>query len=347
MMMVFIAHASWIDAGMFGFAIPNWFAYSGVMGVEVFFVLSGFLIGSILLRIASTGPGWRDWLTFMVRRWMRTLPAYYVVLLLMVLLWPPDHFLIGHVSRYATLTQNLVASFPEDDWFNVSWSLSIEEWFYLLFSVAVVASAMLSSGKAARDVPLVVFLVLPVFFRILYGADDGWFHSVHQVVAYRLDAIAYGVALARLGGLANAARWWPLFLVTGVSLVLVGWATASANVFHLPIFYVHNLFTPVTSTGVAFCIVAAVRWKSAGGPIAGLVRMLSNQSYVIYLTHMTLIQLVVLGYWRGQVSRGLAVAAAPVLAFCVSWVSYRFLETPILSRRPPQRAGLVDPATNA
>jgi len=99
----------------------------------------------------------------------------------------------------------------------------------------------------------------------------------------------------------------------------------------------------VTSTGVALCIAAAARWKSANRLIAGPVRMLSNQSYAIYLTHMTIIQLLTLGYWRGQLSRSFAVAAAPFVIFCVSWISYRFLEKPILSWRPAQHVGAIDP----
>ena len=119
----------------------NWGYVFGVLGVEMFFILSGFLIGGILLRLANTGrlQTWHDLVRFWRRRWYRTLPNYYLFLFLQMA-WRA--WVLGYPGvlsldwQYIVFAQNLTDGpsffFPE------TWSLSIEEWFYLyLRAVAV------------------------------------------------------------------------------------------------------------------------------------------------------------------------------------------------------------------
>ena len=187
--LVLLAHAAAAQAGFTGWQPPEWLLRSGVYGVELFFVLSGYLIGGILLRMAALRPGWRGWLVFMLRRWLRTLPLYFLWLAVLALAWPPADDLPGHLLRYATLTQNLWRTMPDDGWFAVSWSLTIEEWFYLGFSAVLLGASALSRRAGVAWLAIGLFLAGPLAAR-LWLAHGAHPVSPYKIAALRLDAIA-------------------------------------------------------------------------------------------------------------------------------------------------------------
>ncbi|HMC97241.1 MAG TPA: acyltransferase, partial [Flavobacteriales bacterium] len=108
-----------------------------VDGVDLFFVLSGYLVGGILLRYAtSAAPSPRRLLDFCQRRWLRTLPNYYLFLVINIVLlsFGLTRGMLNHSALYYfAFLQNLYK--PVDTFFWESWSLVIEEWFYLLFPI--------------------------------------------------------------------------------------------------------------------------------------------------------------------------------------------------------------------
>jgi len=104
-------------------------------GVAIFFVLSGFLIGGILIKILNKEkPSYKGLLDFWKRRWMRTLPAYFLVLIFLIfytLIFIPTNFPEGWF-RFFFFTQNFLGHYREEFFFAEAWSLCVEEWFYLL-----------------------------------------------------------------------------------------------------------------------------------------------------------------------------------------------------------------------
>ena len=165
------------------------------LGVELFFVLSGFLIGRILFGIAHTRPTPGALLVFLTRRWMRTLPLYLAWIALLWAFLPYDHQSLGEVLRYVTLTQNLDRPMPINNWFAVSWSLTVEEWFYLLFGSSVILCAAWLPRRLAIWLPIVLFIAAPTFIRCILSPADLLFEGREKVALLRLDAIAYGAAL--------------------------------------------------------------------------------------------------------------------------------------------------------
>ena len=165
-----------------------------VLAVEVFFVLSGFVLGPQILRCLHTGRA-DDLGIFLVRRWMRTIPPYLFALALI-------STIVGNVEladlvRYALYVENLFAQHNVNDYFSVAWSLSIEEWFYVLFPGLLIIAAWCFRGHRDRFAILfaLVFIGAISLSRLLFGDLHDWGPSVRRVVVFRIDSIAYGFLL--------------------------------------------------------------------------------------------------------------------------------------------------------
>lgn len=111
----------------------QWLSRFGWMGVDIFFVLSGFLIGTQVLRPLQRGEG-LAFQAFYARRAWRVLPAFVVVLALYqcfpVLREDPG---LEPWWVFATFTLNLLIDYGHNTAFSHAWSLCVEEHFYLLF----------------------------------------------------------------------------------------------------------------------------------------------------------------------------------------------------------------------
>jgi peptidoglycan/LPS O-acetylase OafA/YrhL len=334
-LLVMVSH--WANNVGFWFHVqaPPVVFVSGDVGVELFFALSGFLIGRILIGIAATGPTWRNFAIFMARRAMRTLPLYF--LWLAVLLWflPPRQDALAVALRFATLTQNLIAPMPPDHYFGVSWSLTIEEWFYLLFGGAVICGARLLGGSRALWLCLAVFLAGPLALRV---AELRWSElglELYKEVFFRIDEIGYGVLMARLYlGRSWLFRhpWPPLAL--GLLLVGLAWAGRLP----VPISLMLALTFNAMAIGCALCLPAALRLRHAAAWFAVPVRWLAARSYALYIVHLTiLVHVVQARLWEpGILSSPVAAVLAIGSPFLLAELSYRCLERPILRLRPRQ-----------
>jgi peptidoglycan/LPS O-acetylase OafA/YrhL len=342
-LLVLVAHYSLFIGRWTGITPPPRLLAVGGIGVEMFFVLSGFLIGRLLLEIAGSQPTFRQLLIFLTRRWMRTLPLYYLWLLVLLLAMPPAGFLT-HAAEYATLSQNLFWPMPADNWFGVSWSLTIEEWFYVLFGSLAVASAAVLRSRNAVWVAIAVFLAVPPILRWMVpdGVDMGT--GLRGVVVYRLDAIAWGVVVADLTARNSVLVRHKLpLLCAGLALIAALWG----NVINLPPHLFRTFLYDLMPIGFALCLPAAALLRNAGRWFAAVARTLSAQSYALYLMHLSVLQaLDIRFYSRHLFGLPLALALAVALPFGLAWLSYRFFESPILALRPRQdfrRAVASDP----
>lgn len=188
-------------------ALPGFPYIKLIDGVELFFVLSGFLIGSILIKIYER-EGSLSFSTisnFWKRRWLRTLPNYYLVLLLNVLFvyWGITSGDTEKISwKFLLFLQNFNSYFT--DFFWESWSLTVEEWFYILtpLSIFVLHKCLVGimSKKQILLLMITSFILLPLAYRILISGEvvDPFWYDVkfRKVVITRLDAIMYGVLFA-------------------------------------------------------------------------------------------------------------------------------------------------------
>ncbi|MCX7176982.1 MAG: acyltransferase [Proteobacteria bacterium] len=178
--------------------------FVGLFGVDLFFCLSGFLIGRILLQESQRWPDEEEegLLRFWYRRWMRTLPLYFFFFIVSLKFdWTGATTVSSRLS-YFVFAQNLV--WPMPDFYGLTWSLAVEEWFY--FSFPLILLMLIGLGKSPRHaaiisiacfvlIPPLVRLILPGNFYDYQSLDEG----IRHVMIFRLDSIGFGVLVAYIG----------------------------------------------------------------------------------------------------------------------------------------------------
>lgn len=177
----------------------QFFKFGGFLGVELFFVLSGFLIGSILIEKTLTAPNFtKEIPRFLLRRWLRTYPNYilfiiinYALLIDGIRTAPPPALI-----KYFTFTQALFT--PHDSFFNEAWSLAIEEWFYLITPILI---GLLSKIFKTKSIALIfcclVLLFIPLLTRTIFVLNHDWsFNEIRSTTLLRIDSIMIGVIFA-------------------------------------------------------------------------------------------------------------------------------------------------------
>lgn len=171
-------------------------------GVSIFFVLSGFLIGGILLKmIAQSNFKRKDLLNFWIRRWFRTIPNYILILIVLVTYYQLSfHNGFEKFSiEYLFFLQNFYK--PHPAFFSEAWSLTIEEWFYLLFPMSCYVLNLLFKNKAkSLLISAIIFLVIPLILRIFKFESGIALHDLdgnyRKIVILRLDSLMYGIIAA-------------------------------------------------------------------------------------------------------------------------------------------------------
>jgi len=330
---------------------PAWmktcFGHWGSLGVELFFVLSGYLIGGIIIRAIRAGEfrTSRDLFHFWLRRWLRTLPLYYVFLGLYLFFNRRGPFSPLHSPQYFVFMQNFIA--PTPPFFELSWSLTIEEWFYLLFPIGFLALARVStSSRRALLLAVLAFLLVPLGLKLdyalpIHGPD--LFTAIRVPVLYRLDSLMYGVAIAALQQFRPGA--WPLAIrLFPVGLTLFG-LVLFCFVSELP-----AIDASKTRLALLFPVISAVCALMLPGmsslslarvpPLRRFFGFTSKISYSLYLGHILVIILVNHALfshpgWRAEIyDRWFLIYPIYLLLFYgFAYVTYRLIERPGLAWR--------------
>ncbi len=342
-------------AGRFLYNISVHILPFSALGVELFFVLSGFLIGRILIRDFTGTDNYS--IThirhFWARRWFRTLPNYWLILTVNILLgsYLGTQTVVPFLVNYYFFLQNLVHALPIY-FFSESWSLSVEEWFYLTLPVALLAAYKLAGSKDKSRFLIRVFVVYLLTFTVvrfvnafdpINGIDQD--NGIRKVVLFRLDALMYGVVFAWLSifRVELLQRWrkplmWVCLIGSAVLYYLM--ARRSLQLYASPIPWVRFasdafLFT-VQPLVLSMCLpyaCATVTLRSS--KVQRITGFISRISYSMYLIHFSLIFLPF--FYRLPVCSPLMAimyyAAYWGIVIVGSWLLYRFWEQPVLRLR--------------
>ncbi len=278
-------------------------------GVDLFFVLSGFLIGGILLRGLATEEkiGFSFVKKFLVRRWFRTLPNYFLFLALNVLLIAlglANGFINKYIITFFVFMQNFFK--PYDFLYWESWSLSIEEWFYLLFPIGILICSFFMKNRKALFLFLTIAMILFSTAVRFYKARNAgsfdyeiWDFWIRKLVPCRFDSIGFGLLAAWIHFYYNdlwVKSKWICFFVGAVLFGIV----LNYNFNNSPYFACTTYFT-VSALAAMFLLPLAEQEKTGSGKFAKAVICLSIISYAVYLTNLGIAAALIVNnthYWE-------------------------------------------------
>ncbi len=329
----------------------HWLVRFGWMGVDLFFVLSGFLIAGQLLRPWSRG-GPPRYGRFFTRRLLRTLPAYLAVLAVYFLIPPardrPD---IQPLWQFLTFTENLLFDTSTPKAFSHVWSLCVEEQFYLLFPAAVALLALRPSPRVVVGALTAVVLLgigLRGYLWLRYVAatpfelgaqphGGAYMRLIYYPTWTRLDGLVMGIAAAVLQAFRPAA-WARVTARPNLLLIAGGLGLVASTAFfneQIAGFWPTVLGFPLLSLSIALLVMAGAtqgslisRYRVPGA------RALAAGAYSLYLSHKAVFHAVQvlsprLPSWAQDGAFALALAGALGAGATLYWM----VERPFLRLR--------------
>lgn len=258
----------------------------GWAGVDLFFVLSGFLITGILLRSKERPHYFRN---FYARRALRIFPLYYAFLVVVLFVLPrASSATAAEKVPYFLYLQNFAWLWPGEAHHDIvrstTWSLAVEEQFYLVWPAAV----LLTSRRTLVAVCSVMLVGAIALRLLLLGAEVPF---VYFLTPCRCDGLAAGALLALLP--APPAWCGRLLLAAGAAgLGLTAWATGSSLPIDNPGMQRWGILAALPAAVGTMVLARGDGWVAA---ICrnGLLRSFGKYSYCIYLVHVLAIEQVI------------------------------------------------------
>ncbi len=280
----------------------DWF-YSvisfGWTGVDLFFVLSGYLIAQQLFKEANANNR-ISVKRFYVKRFFRILPAYFFILFLYFCI-PifKEKPILSPLWKYLTFTQNIGLNPSETNAFTHAWSLCIEEQFYIVFPFIVLLLSYFKAQKKIFNIVGALFL-FTCFIRLYLwennldpikypNGDDGnfWITWMYYPTYSRLDGLLTGITIAAIFEYLPTLRdtlleFGNLFFIIGCAILVgayflcISRTSYNANV----------LGFPTVAIGYGFCVMAALCPNCFLYKINfSIFKAIAILSYAVYLCH--------------------------------------------------------------
>jgi peptidoglycan/LPS O-acetylase OafA/YrhL len=299
---VFLFHYYILSGGQ-----PKWLpdvASFGWTGVDLFFVLSGFLIASQLFAQVKQGHTIL-FKKFFLKRFFRIIPAYAVtVTIYFCIPFFREKESLPPLWKFLTFTQNLGLNLKDNGTFSHCWSLCVEEHFYLFLPLILI---FLQTFKLTKRSYLILILLFTVGFITRYLSYNNmflptsesdqswvyWYKFIYYPTYNRLDGLLVGVAIAGIyqflpatwNNIQKFGNWWiisGLVILTGAYFLCEDQMTFSASVFGFPLIaigYGCMLMGAISPASFLY------KWNSS------ITTFIATLSYAVYLTHKGVIHM--------------------------------------------------------
>ena len=295
----------------YGRGIPSWLEpikQIGWTGVDLFFVLSGYLIGFQLLKEYKDTSS-IDFIQFYYKRFFRIIPAYIAVLIL--------YFSIGNLRegsglpplwRFLTFTQNFGLDSQTQKSFSHAWSLCVEEQFYLLLPITIF---FVFRSRIQKFTPFFIIILIGLgFFLRIYNWNEfvqpfiesgnrremfkGFIEKVYYPSYNRMDGLIVGVTIAAIFSFKAKikdylTKYGNIVLLIGFGLFLFAYQMCESLITYKAMIF----GLPLISLAYGVILIGAISPTSILYKIKSRISLvIATLSYAIYLTHKQLYQFV-------------------------------------------------------
>jgi len=326
------------------FGFINYFFF-GWLGVDLFFVLSGFLITDILLKTKNDQNYLRN---FYARRVLRIFPLYYLTLLLFIIILPAFNnnlnlnYYQDNQLWFWSYLQNWLFIFhpppPATEALSHLWSLAVEEQFYLIWPLVIL---IFKKPKTLFYLLIVVLVgvILLRFFLWTYKIENIAYFNLYTFS--RIDGLCIGsmLALLRIINPRIINRYFSFIVLALALLNFIFFLFNRQNQFSFP----YLAIAGYTTFAVIFALLVNEGVESENSFInkvfsISLLKFFGKISYGLYIFHWPL-YLVIRSFFEESWKRNIQFIDASVLislmasllGIFIAWLSYRFFESPILS----------------
>ncbi len=313
------------------FHLDSGFCPGGFVGVDVFFVISGYLITRLVLKDGANF----SFRQFYVRQFFRIFPALLATCVLsLVASWfilaPTDYASFARSAIAATFAVSNFYFYAAVDYFNVStllhpllhtWSLGVEEQFYLVWPALIVLAA--SRGFTLWSLVAIVGVASFAAASLFRNSDP---QLIFYMMPFRMFEFAAGA-----GVLAVEERWARAPKLANAALGAVGMGLLACACFRLdgntpwP-----SVWTLAPALGTSTLILAGARGGWRALLANGAFRFIGRISYSLYLVHWPLIALY--RYYAVAEPSALEIVGLGIGSIAMAWAMYAFVETPFRIR---------------
>lgn len=313
---------------------PNHFKF-GWMGVDLFFVLSGFLITGILLESKGSPYYYRNYLA---KRSLRIFPLYYFFLIVFFIVFPlvgysdsiyNYDYLSSSQSWYWLYIQNwrifFDAHYPGEDIISHFWSLAIEEQFYIFWPFVIY---FLPKDKVMQTCLFLIMVSIVTRLYLFLGVEMD-FIKIYVFTFSRLDALAVGGLLA---GMVRNEKWlawlkqyslWILIISGGIVLATMGLNRS----FDFYYFTTYGFTVLAVFFGSSLLLVLSTNRFNIAKTIAESkpLTFFGKYSYGLYVYHVPVLR-ICMHELKDVVGRSVMLVIAFILSIVVAYISYHLIE---------------------
>jgi len=342
--LVFFFHYFIVSGGQ-----PEWLpnaASFGWTGVDLFFVLSGFLISSQLFTQIKKGEQ-ISVKQFFLKRFFRIIPVFWVTVgIYFCFPFFREKEALPPIWEFLTFTQNLGLNLKDFGTFSHCWSLCVEEHFYLFLPLIVIG--LLKSNLFSKSYWLLITLFVLGFVIRIYSFDNlylpklnnennwlYWYKYIYYQTYNRLDGLLVGVSIAgvynflpnlfnKISNYGNALFVVSLLTLTSAYFLCEDQMTYNASIFGFPII----------AFGFGFMVLSAIsptsflyKWNSR------VTTFIATLSYVIYLTHKGIIHTTHLVLKDFQINNNLMLVICILTCIGFAYFLHLTIEKPFMKLR--------------
>ncbi len=331
--------------------LNHYIQYVKFDGVIYFFVLSGFLIGNILIKSLEQSVTFNTISNFWLRRWLRTLPNYLLFLVILI-------FVFGEyklrVFKYLFFLQNFYKPIP--DFFPESWSLTIEEWFYLALPIVIYILNKVFKWRVKISILFVLIFVIiltPIiryYMCVYYNVKDflSWEYFIRGIAICRFDSIIFGV----LGAFVSYyyLRLWTsyrkLLFYLGLSGLII-FKLLEINYNHIFFdgqlaYFMSVFYLSIQSLLILLMLPFLSTFNvSSESIVTRVIRRISLVSYSVYLVNYSLVKGFILVYMEAFLKEYFQTLYLEMILVFLFWIIsisssiliYNYFELPVMKLR--------------